>query len=199
MKKTTTAATKKTTTQTAAEAKKETTAKKTTTVKAAEPKKTTVKKTTAKASGPKKATVKKTTAVKKETAPKKTTKAKTTYKPVKMNIQVQYNYHDVSLTEIEDMVVNHLVDAGYKKTSILTLDIYYKAETSEVFYIAKTIRKLSKTKNLYIFNKWLPFLLEGEFFNDSPPLLKKEAIKLLFYMSSLPINSASNNIFTIIR
>ena len=133
MKKTTTAATKKATTQTAAEAKKETTAKKTTTVKATEP-----KKTTAKASGPKKATVQKTTAVKKETAPKKTTKAKTTYKPVKMNIQVQYNYHDVSLTEIEDMVVNHLVDAGYKKTSILTLDIYYKAETSEVFYIAKT-------------------------------------------------------------
>ncbi len=147
MKKTTTAATKKTTTQTAAEAKKETTAKKTTTVKAAEPKKTTVKKTTAKASGPKKATVKKTTAVKKETAPKKTT-----YKPVKMNIQVQYNYHDVSLTEIEDMVVNHLVDAGYKKTSILTLDIYYKAETSEVFYIAKTKDKetIKNEEPLYI-------------------------------------------------
>ncbi len=137
MKKTTTAATKKTTTQTAAEAKKETTAKKTTTVKAAEPKKTTVKKTTA---------------VKKETAPKKTTKAKTTYKPVKMNIQVQYNYHDVSLTEIEDMVVNHLVDAGYKKTSILTLDIYYKAETSEVFYIAKTKDKetIKNEEPLYI-------------------------------------------------
>ena len=147
MKKTTTAATKKTTTQTAAEAKKETTAKKTTTVKAAEP-----KKTTAKASGPKKATVKKTTAVKKETAPKKTTKAKTTYKPVKMNIQVQYNYHDVSLTEIEDMVVDHLVDAGYKKTSILTLDIYYKAETSEVFYIAKTKDKetIKNEEPLYI-------------------------------------------------
>ena len=147
MKKTTTAATKKTTTQTAAEAKKETTAKKTTTVKAAEP-----RKTTAKASGPKKATVKKTTAVKKETAPKKTTKAKTTYKPVKMNIQVQYNYHDVSLTEIEDMVVNHLVDAGYKKTSILTLDIYYKAETSEVFYIAKTKDKetIKNEEPLYI-------------------------------------------------
>lgn len=147
MKKTTTAATKKTTTQTAAEAKKETTAKKTTTVKAAEP-----KKTTAKASGPKKATVKKTTAVKKETAPKKTTKAKTTYKPVKMNIQVQYNYHDVSLTDIEDMVVNHLVNAGYKKTSILTLDIYYKAETSEVFYIAKTKDKetIKNEEPLYI-------------------------------------------------
>ena len=121
-------------------------------MKAAEPKKTTVKKTTTKASGPKKATVKKTTAVKKETAPKKTTKAKTTYKPVKMNIQVQYNYHDVSLTEIEDMVVNHLVDAGYKKTSILTLDIYYKAETSEVFYIAKTKDKetIKNEEPLYI-------------------------------------------------
>lgn len=132
MKKTTTAATKKTTTQTAA--------------------KTTVKKTTAKASEPKKATVKKTTVAKKETAPKKTTKAKTTYKPVKMNIQVQYNYHDVSLTEIEDMVVNHLVDAGYKKTSILTLDIYYKAETSEVFYIAKTKDKetIKNEEPLYI-------------------------------------------------
>ena len=136
MKKTTTAATKKTTTQTAAEAKKE----------------TTVKKTTAKASEPKKATVKKTTVAKKETAPKKTTKVKTTYKPVKMNIQVQYNYHDVSLTEIEDMVVNHLVDAGYKKTSILTLDIYYKAETSEVFYIAKTKDKetIKNEEPLYI-------------------------------------------------
>lgn len=136
MKKTTTAATKKTTTQTAAEAKKE----------------TTVKKTTAKASEPKKASVKKTTVAKKETAPKKTTKAKTTYKPVKMNIQVQYNYHDVSLTEIEDMVVNHLVDAGYKKTSILTLDIYYKAETSEVFYIAKTKDKetIKNEEPLYI-------------------------------------------------
>lgn len=136
MKKTTTAATKKTTTQTAAEAKKE----------------TTVKKTTAKASEPKKATVKKTTTVKKETAPKKTTKMKTTYKPVKMNIQVQYNYHDVSLTDIEDMVVNHLVNAGYKKTSILTLDIYYKAETSEVFYIAKTKDKetIKNEEPLYI-------------------------------------------------
>lgn len=136
MKKTTTAATKKTTTQTAAEAKKE----------------TTVKKTTAKASKPKKATVKKTTTVKKETAPKKTTKTKTTYKPVKMNIQVQYNYHDVSLTDIEDMVVNHLVNAGYKKTSILTLDIYYKAETSEVFYIAKTKDKetIKNEEPLYI-------------------------------------------------
>lgn len=136
MKKTTTAATKKTTTQTAAEAKKE----------------TTVKKTSAKASEPKKATVKKTTTVKKETAPKKTTKTKTTYKPVKMNIQVQYNYHDVSLTDIEDMVVKHLVNAGYKKTSILTLDIYYKAETSEVFYIAKTKDKetIKNEEPLYI-------------------------------------------------
>ena len=146
MKKTTTAATKKTTTQTAAETKKETTAKKTTTVKTAEPKKTTVKKTTVKASEPKKTTAKKTTTV------KKTTKTKTTYKPVKKNIQVQYNYHDVSLTDIEDMVVNHLVEAGYKKTSILTLDIYYKAETSEVFYIAKTKDKetIKNEEPLYI-------------------------------------------------
>lgn len=141
MKKTTTAATKKTTTQTAAETKKETT------VKTAEPKKTTVKKTTTvKAAEPKK------TAAKKTVATKKTTKTKTTYKPVKMNIQVQYNYHDVSLTDIEDMVVNHLVEAGYKKTSILTLDIYYKAETSEVFYIAKTKDKetIKNEEPLYI-------------------------------------------------
>lgn len=120
--------------------KKTTTAatKKTTTQTAAEAKKET--------------TVKKTTTVKKETAPKKTTKTKTTYKPVKMNIQVQYNYHDVSLTDIEDMVVNHLVNAGYKKTSILTLDIYYKAETSEVFYIAKTKDKetIKNEEPLYI-------------------------------------------------
>ncbi len=141
MKKTTTAATKKTTTQTAAETKKETT------VKTAEPKKTTVKKTTTvKAAEPKK------TAAKKTVATKKTTKTKTTYKPVKMNIQVQYNYHDVSLADIEDMVVNHLVEAGYKKTSILTLDIYYKAETSEVFYIAKTKDKetIKNEEPLYI-------------------------------------------------
>ena len=141
MKKTTTAATKKTTTQTAAETKKETT------VKTAEPKKTTVKKTTTvKAAEPEK------TAAKKTVATKKTTKTKTTYKPVKMNIQVQYNYHDVSLADIEDMVVNHLVEAGYKKTSILTLDIYYKAETSEVFYIAKTKDKetIKNEEPLYI-------------------------------------------------
>ena len=141
MKKTTTAATKKTTTQTAAETKKETT------VKTAEPKKTTVKKTTTvKAAEPKK------TAAKKTVATKKTTKTKTTYKPVKMNIQVQYNYHDVSSADIEDMVVNHLVEAGYKKTSILTLDIYYKAETSEVFYIAKTKDKetIKNEEPLYI-------------------------------------------------
>ena len=141
MKKTTTAATKKTTTQTAAETKKETT------VKTAEPKKTTVKKTTTvKAAEPKK------TAAKKTVVTKKTTKTKTTYKPVKMNIQVQYNYHDVSLADIEDMVVNHLVEAGYKKTSILTLDIYYKAETSEVFYIAKTKDKetIKNEEPLYI-------------------------------------------------
>ena len=50
------------------------------------------------------------------------------------------------------MVINHLVELGYKKTSILTLDIYYKAETSEVFYIAKTKNKqvLKNDEPLYI-------------------------------------------------
>ena len=109
------------------------------------------KKTTTQAAKPKKAATKKTTTVKKETVAKKTT-AKTTYKPVKMNIQVQYNYHDVSLDDIENMVISHLVELGYKKTSILTLDIYYKAETSEVFYIAKTKNKqvLKNDEPLYI-------------------------------------------------
>lgn len=95
--------------------------------------------------------MKKTTTVKKETVAKKTT-AKTTYKPIKMNLQVQYNYHDVSLDDIEKMVIDHLVELGYKKTSILTLDIYYKAETSEVFYIAKTNNKqvLKNDEPLYI-------------------------------------------------
>ena len=112
---------------------------------------TASKKTTTQAAKPKKAATKKTTTVKKETVAKKTT-AKTTYKPVKMNIQVQYNYHDVSLYDIENMVINHLVELGYKKTSILTLDIYYKAETSEVFYIAKTKNKqvLKNDEPLYI-------------------------------------------------
>ena len=97
------------------------------------------------------AATKKTTTVKKETVTKKTT-AKTTYKPVKMNLQVQYNYQDVSLDDIEKMVIDHLVELGYKKTSILTLDIYYKAETSEVFYIAKTNNKqvLKNDEPLYI-------------------------------------------------
>lgn len=109
------------------------------------------KKTTTQVAKPKKATTKKTTTVKKETVAKKTT-AKTTYKPVKMNLQVQYNYHDVSLDDIEKMVIDHLVKLGYKKTSILTLDIYYKAETSEVFYIAKTNNKqvLKNNEPLYI-------------------------------------------------
>ena len=112
---------------------------------------TASKKTTTQAAKPKKAATKKTTTVKKETVAKKTT-AKTTYKPVKMNIQVQYNYHDVSLDDIENMVISHLVELGYKKTSILTLDIYYKAETSEVFYIAKTKDKqvLKNDEPLYI-------------------------------------------------
>ena len=109
------------------------------------------KKTTTQAAKPKKAATKKTTTVKKETVAKKTT-VKTTYKPVKMNLQVQYNYHDVSLDDIEKMVIDHLVELGYKKTSILTLDIYYKAETSEVFYIAKTKNKqvLKNDEPLYI-------------------------------------------------
>lgn len=109
------------------------------------------KKTATQAAEPKKAATKKTTTVKKKTVTKKTT-AKTTYKPVKMNIQVQYNYHDVSLDDIENMVISHLVELGYKKTSILTLDIYYKAETSEVFYIAKTKDKqvLKNDEPLYI-------------------------------------------------
>ena len=112
--------------------------KKTTTIAS---KKTTVK-----------AATKKTTTVKKETVTKKTT-AKTTYKPVKMNLQVQYNYHDVSLDDIEKMVIDHLVELGYKKTSILTLDIYYKAETSEIFYIAKTNNNqvLKNDEPLYIY------------------------------------------------
>lgn len=109
-------------------------------------KKTTTasKKTTTQTAKPKKTTTKKTTTVKKETVAKKTT--------VKMNLQVQYNYHDVSLDDIEKMVIDHLVELGYKKTSILTLDIYYKAETSEVFYIAKTNNKqvLKNDEPLYI-------------------------------------------------
>lgn len=117
-------------------------------------KKTTIaasKKTMTQAAKPKKTATKKTTTVKKETVAKKTT-VKTTYKPVKMNLQVQYNYHDVSLDDIEKMVIDHLVELGYKKTSILTLDIYYKAETSEVFYIAKTNNKqvLKNDEPLYI-------------------------------------------------
>lgn len=109
-------------------------------------KKTTTasKKTTTQTAKPKKTTTKKTTTVKKETVAKKTT--------VKMNLQVQYNYHDVSLDDIEKMVIDHLVELGYKKTSILTLDIYYKAETSEIFYIAKTNNKqvLKNDEPLYI-------------------------------------------------
>ncbi|WP_295094884.1 DUF6465 family protein [uncultured Catenibacterium sp.] len=108
---------------------------------------TAAKKTTAKKTTTAKAATKKTTTVKKEAVAKKTA-----VKPVKMNIQVQYNYHDVSLEDIENMVVNHLVELGYKKTSILTLDIYYKAETSEVFYFAKTKDKqvLKNVEPLYI-------------------------------------------------
>ncbi len=109
-------------------------------------KKTTTasKKTTTQTAKPKKTATKKTTTVKKETVAKKTT--------VKMNLQVQYNYHDVSLDDIEKMVIDHLVELGYKKTSILTLDIYYKAETSEVFYIAKTNNNqvLKNDEPLYI-------------------------------------------------
>lgn len=109
-------------------------------------KKTTTasKKTTTQTAKPKKTATKKTTTVKKETVAKKTT--------VKINLQVQYNYHDVSLDDIEKMVIDHLVELGYKKTSILTLDIYYKAETSEVFYIAKTNNKqvLKNDEPLYI-------------------------------------------------
>lgn len=112
---------------------------------------TTTTTTTASKKTTVKAATKKTTTVKKETVTKKAT-AKTTYKPVKMNLQVQYNYHDVSLDDIEKMVIDHLVELGYKKTSILTLDIYYKAETSEVFYIAKTKNKqvLKNDEPLYI-------------------------------------------------
>lgn len=109
-------------------------------------KKTTTasKKTTTQTAKPKKTATKKTTTVKKKTVAKKTT--------VKMNLQVQYNYHDVSLDDIEKMVIDHLVELGYKKTSILTLDIYYKAETSEIFYIAKTNNNqvLKNDEPLYI-------------------------------------------------
>lgn len=87
-----------------------------------------------------------------KTAPKKTTKSKTTYKPVKMEIQVQYNYHDVSVDDIEKLVIDHLVELGYKKTNILALDIYYKAELNEIYYIAKTKdnQTLSNEEPLYI-------------------------------------------------
>ena len=109
-------------------------------------KKTTTasKKTTTQTAKPKNTATNKTTTVKKETEAKKTT--------VKMNLQVQYNYHDESLDDIEKMVIDHLVELGYKKTSILTLDIYYKAETSEIFYIAKTNNNqvLKNDEPLYI-------------------------------------------------
>lgn len=86
------------------------------------------------------------------TTPKKTTKSRTAYKPVKTEIQIQYNYHDVSVDDIENLVINHLVDLGYKKTNILALDIYYKAELNEIYYLAKTKDNvtLSNKEPLYI-------------------------------------------------
>ena len=116
-------------------------------------KKTTTasKKTTTQTAKPKKTATKKTTTVKKDSVVKKTT-GKMTYKPVKMNLQVQYNYHDVSLDDIEKMVIDHIRSLGSPPQSHLTLDIYYKAETSEIFYIAKTNNNqvLKNDEPLYI-------------------------------------------------
>lgn len=73
-----------------------------------------------------------------KTTVKKETKSNKINKPVKMNVQIQYNYHDVSLDDIQNKVIHHLIKLGIKKTSILTLEIYYKAELNEIFYFAKT-------------------------------------------------------------
>ena len=57
---------------------------------------------------------------------------------MKLKLQVQFNNKNVEATEIEKAVKEEIKAAGVKMNTIDTLEVYYKPETSEVYYVATT-------------------------------------------------------------
>lgn len=55
---------------------------------------------------------------------------------MKVFTEVQYNNHNVSITEIEKMVKEDVKASGAKITTIESLEIYYTPDTNSVYYVA---------------------------------------------------------------
>lgn len=55
---------------------------------------------------------------------------------MKINTEVQYDDHNVSITDIEKKVKEDVKAGGAKITTIESLEIYYTPETSAVYYVA---------------------------------------------------------------
>ena len=71
---------------------------------------------------------------------------------MKLKLQVQFNNTNVETTDIEKAVKEEIKAAGVKINTIETLEVYFKPETSEVYYVAttKTGEVVSNTEALTI-------------------------------------------------
>lgn len=57
---------------------------------------------------------------------------------MKAIVEVQYHGKNVTATDIEKLVKEDVKSQGVKISTVDTLQIYYKPETSSVYYVATT-------------------------------------------------------------
>ena len=57
---------------------------------------------------------------------------------MKLKLQVQFNNTNVDATDIEKAVKEDIKAAGVKINTIDTLEVYFKPESSEIYYVATT-------------------------------------------------------------
>ncbi len=57
---------------------------------------------------------------------------------MKLKLQVQFNNTNVDATDIEKAVKEDIKAAGVKINTIDTLEVYFKPENAEIYYVATT-------------------------------------------------------------
>lgn len=55
---------------------------------------------------------------------------------MKIKTEVQFQGHNVSITDVEKMVKEDIKSKGFKLNSLSSLEIYYQPENRSIFYVA---------------------------------------------------------------
>lgn len=55
---------------------------------------------------------------------------------MKIKTEVQFQGHNVSITDVEKMVKEDIKSKGIKLNSLSSLEIYYQPENRSIFYVA---------------------------------------------------------------